>query len=64
MADKTFNYEIGPVQSMGSRKVRNKFIFRGELQAKNIGTATQIASEKADEATKEHGFEFGVIRVY
>lgn len=58
-----YNYEIAPVHTE-SREDRNKQVKFGTIVAKSYGSATQLASAKAAEATKETGVEFGLVRIW
>lgn len=58
-----YNYEIAPVHSE-NREVRNQQVRTGTIVAKSYGSATQLASAKAAEVTKETGVEFGVVRIW
>ena len=56
----TYHYEIGPVNK---RAISNPKIFTGTVQARNYGTAVQMASERADEITGSDCIKYGVIRL-
>lgn len=58
-----YNYELSPVKTK-DRAERNTKTVAGTLVAKSYGSATQLASAKAAELSKERGEEYGVARIW
>lgn len=59
----TYNYEIVPVTSK-DRDEHRALTVTGTVVAVSYGSATQMASAKAAEISKEQGREYGVARVW
>ncbi len=59
---RTYTYELIPVK--GNRETVDRERITRTCQARNYGTATQIASAEAAKVSKERRMEFGVARVY
>lgn len=58
----TYTYELVPKH--GSREHVNANRITRTCEARNYGTATQIALADAARVSKERGVEFGVWKVY